>query len=53
MVYSGFRFARMAREAGLPLAILTRGVTRADDLATLKLHADCEDTLALALERLS
>lgn len=49
MVYSGYRFARMAREAGLPLAILTRGVTRADDLATLKLHADCEATLAAAV----
>lgn len=49
MVYSGFRFARMARDAGLPLAILTRGVTRADDLATLKLHADCESTLAASL----
>ncbi len=46
MVYSGFRFARMARDAGLPLAILTRGKTRADDLATLKLHADCVTTLA-------
>jgi len=49
MVYSGFRFARMARDAGLPLAILTRGVTRADDLATLKLHADCETTLAASV----
>ena len=46
MVYSGYRFARMAREAGLPLAILTRGLTRADEIATLKLHADCEATLA-------
>lgn len=46
MVYSGYRFARMAREAGLPLAILTRGITRADELATLKLHADCEAALA-------
>lgn len=46
MVYSGFRFARMAREAGMPLAILTRGITRADHLATLKLHADCEAELA-------
>ena len=45
MVYSGYRFARMAHEAGLPLAILNRGVTRADDLATLKLDADCETTL--------
>lgn len=42
MVYSGFRFARLARERGLPLAILTRGVTRADAIATLKLDADCE-----------
>jgi len=49
MVYSGFRFARMAREAGLPLAILTRGVTRADELATLKLDGDCEAMLAAAV----
>lgn len=49
MVYSGYRFARMAREAGLPLAILTRGVTRADGLATLKLPTDCGDTLARAM----
>jgi len=49
MVYSGFRFARIAHETGLPIAILTRGVTRADALATLKLHADCEDTLAVAI----
>ena len=48
MVYSGYRFARLAHEAGLPLAILTRGVTRADDVATLKLDADCEATLAAA-----
>jgi len=48
MVYSGYRFARMAHEAGMPLAILTRGITRADALATLKLHADCEATLAAA-----
>ncbi len=45
MVYSGFRFARMAHERGLPLAILTRGVTRADDLSTLKLDVGCEDVL--------
>lgn len=50
MVYSGFRFARMASERGLPLAILTRGITRADDLATLKLDADSEATLANAVD---
>ena len=46
MVYSGFRFARMARDRGIPLAILTRGVTRADGIATLKLDADCEPVLS-------
>jgi NAD-dependent SIR2 family protein deacetylase len=49
MVYSGYRFARMARDAGLPLAILTRGVTRADELATLKIDADCVEGLSGAL----
>jgi len=49
MVYSGFRFARMAREMGLPLAILTHGVTRADGIATLKVDADCGTTLAGAI----
>ena len=49
MVYSGYRFARMAREAGLPLAILTRGVTRADALATARFDADCGATLEAAL----
>jgi NAD-dependent SIR2 family protein deacetylase len=38
MVYSGFRFARMAHEAGIPLAILNRGRTRADELAGLKIE---------------
>ncbi len=49
MVYSGFRFARMAHERNLPIAILTRGVTRADSLAILKLDADCEETLDNAI----
>ena len=49
MVYSGYRFARMAREAGIPVAILTRGSTRADELATMKLSADCRDVLPRAL----
>ena len=49
MVYSGFRFARMAHEDGQPIAILNRGQTRADDLAALKLEADCGTTLQGAL----
>lgn len=46
MVFSGFRFARLAHEAGKPLAIVNRGKTRADELATLKLDADCGPLLA-------
>jgi len=45
MVYSGFRFAKMASEAGLPLAILNGGTTRADTLATLRLDAEIGATL--------
>jgi NAD-dependent SIR2 family protein deacetylase len=51
MVYSGFRFARMAKERGLPLAVLNRGRTRADDLVDLKLEGDCGAVLAAAIER--
>jgi NAD-dependent SIR2 family protein deacetylase len=46
MVFSGYRFARRAAESGKPLAIVNRGRTRADDIATLKIDADCEDVLA-------
>jgi NAD-dependent SIR2 family protein deacetylase len=45
MVYSGFRFARRAHETGKPIAIINRGTTRADDLATLKVEADCAEAL--------
>jgi NAD-dependent SIR2 family protein deacetylase len=45
MVYSGYRFARRAVETGKPIAILNRGRTRADDVATLKIDADCGDIL--------
>ena len=49
MVYSGFRFVRAAHEAGLPIAIVNRGLTRGDDLAGLKIEADVSTTLAAAL----
>lgn len=49
MVYSGFRFARMAFEHRRPIALLNRGRTRADDLAALKLEADCVEVLPAAL----
>jgi NAD-dependent SIR2 family protein deacetylase len=49
MVYSGYRFVRRAHEAGLPIAIVNRGVTRGDDLAGLKIERDVGSTLAAAL----
>ena len=45
MVYSGYRFAVAARRHGIPIAILNRGRTRADDLAAVKLSSDCAELL--------
>jgi NAD-dependent SIR2 family protein deacetylase len=45
MVFSGFRFCLAARDSAKPIAIVNRGVTRADDIATLKIDADCAETL--------
>jgi NAD-dependent SIR2 family protein deacetylase len=45
MVYSGFRFVRLAHEAGLPIAIVNRGRTRGDDLAELKIEGDVGSSL--------
>ena len=52
MVFSGFRFVRQANAAGKPVAILNRGVTRADSLADLRINSDCGATLAACAERL-
>jgi len=53
MVFSGFRFARAAAEAGKPVAALNLGRTRADDLLSLKVSAPCGPALELVLERLA
>lgn len=45
MVLSGFRFARMAAQAGKPVIAINRGVTRADPLLTLKIAASSEAVL--------
>lgn len=46
MVFSGFRFARAAAQAGKPIACLNLGRTRADDLYALKVEAPVEAALA-------
>ncbi|MES2759526.1 MAG: NAD-dependent protein deacetylase [Pseudomonadota bacterium] len=45
MVFSGFRFCRMAAASGKPIAAINQGITRADDLLTLKLDASAEQLL--------
>lgn len=45
-VWSGFRFVRRASERGIPVAIVNIGPTRGDDLATLKIEANCGDVLS-------
>jgi NAD-dependent SIR2 family protein deacetylase len=49
MVYSGYRFVRLAHEAGLPIALVNLGRTRGDDLAELKIEADVGPALTVAV----
>ncbi len=44
-VGSGYRFALDAQRRGLPVAIVTRGWCRADDLATVRVDADLYEVL--------
>lgn len=44
-VWSGYRFAVAAANAGKPVAAINRGVTRANALLSIKVDADCVDTL--------
>ena len=51
-VFSGFRFVRHAAAVGIPVAIINRGPTRGDDLATVKIDAGCSPMLALLADEL-
>lgn len=53
MVLSAYRLARIASEAGKPIAIVNRGTTRADDLATHKLTGNCAELLSQTVTRLA
>ena len=52
-VFSGYRFVRHAAAAGIPVAIVNRGPTRGDDLATVKVDTGCSPMLALLAEELA
>jgi NAD-dependent SIR2 family protein deacetylase len=45
MVFSGYRFCLAAREAGLPVAAVNLGRTRADELLALKVEGECGEVL--------
>ena len=51
-VFSGFRFVKHAAALGIPVAIINRGNTRGDDLATVKVDAGCSPMLALLADEL-
>lgn len=51
MVFSGFRFAKLAAEAGKQIAAVNVGKTRADDLLTLKVEAAAQDVLPALASR--
>ncbi|OBK77763.1 NAD-dependent protein deacetylase [Mycobacterium sp. 1164985.4] len=51
-VYSGYRFVRHAAAAGMPVAIVNRGPTRGDALATVKVDNGCSPMLALLADEL-
>jgi NAD-dependent SIR2 family protein deacetylase len=51
-VYSGFRFVRHAAALGMPIAIINRGRTRGDDLATVTIDSGCSPMLTLLADEL-
>ena len=51
-VFSGLRFVRHAAALGVPVAIINRGRTRGDDLATVKIDTGCSPMLALLADEL-
>ena len=53
IVFSGFRFCRLAAQAGKPIAALNLGKTRADELLTLKIEDSAERVLPALLAHLN
>jgi NAD-dependent SIR2 family protein deacetylase len=51
-VFSGYRFVRHAAARGMPIAIVNRGPTRGDDLATVKVDGGCSELLTLLAKEL-
>ncbi|MBV8927689.1 MAG: NAD-dependent protein deacetylase [Mycobacteriaceae bacterium] len=52
-VFSGYRFVRHAAARGMPIAIVNRGPTRGDALATVKVDGGCSPILTLLVDELA
>ena len=52
-VFSGYRFVRHAAAIGIPVAIINRGRTRGDDLASVKVDGGCSELLVLLADELA
>ena len=52
-VYSGWRFARGARERGIPIAIVNMGPTRADEISHLRVEAAAGIVMPKVVARLT
>jgi NAD-dependent SIR2 family protein deacetylase len=52
-VFSGYRFVRHAAALGIPVAIVNRGPTRGDGLASVKVEGGCSELLTLLSEELA
>ncbi|MCG8413144.1 MAG: NAD-dependent protein deacetylase [Pseudomonadales bacterium] len=50
MVYSSFRFCKLAQQQDIPMVCINQGLTRADNLFTLKLAEDCAGVLTQLTE---
>lgn len=46
MVFSGYRFCRIAHAQGKPIVAINQGVTRADPLLSFKVESDCGSALS-------
>ncbi len=52
-VMSGLRYVRQASRLGLPIVLVNRGLTRGDDLATVRLNAGTTEVLTYLERRLA
>ena len=52
-VFSGYRFVRHAAARSIPIAIVNRGRTRGDELATVKVDGGCSELLTLLVTELA